>query len=1397
MFVRMKFDNIFLLFFLLMTGEVAGSDFRYLQTENGLPDGEINSIVQDSTGNMWFATWTGLIKYDGYYFDVFRPKLGDPASLPEKKVKKLFVDSKDNLWVATSANLCRLNKQDNSFTTFEFEGTQGRAVNIIQLAESDTHLLVQTVEGFFSLPLEKASSENVLLKSCAITQFGEPLAPFFTNFFSFENKVVLINNNSSSTTGTIYFASAIKSNDHFQLEIDTLLETEGWINAVEYVPVEKTLYIATTKGVVPFSVDRKSFVKNIFFKNQDVQKLLYTSNHHIYASLPQPKLLYINLHTGTTGSYASNPHKAGSLLDNEIHTLYEDFSGNLWVGHQGQGISIMFLHRKKFHSFMRDPFQETTLNSNTVMCFNGTENEILIGCRNNGLNIVARNQTVGKNLTYQSLPLKSEDTPGNVGDGIWDIAKQSDSLFWVGTDRGLYRLSRERSGWKLEPFPGNPAITSVIRSVFIDSNNNLWCGAQDAGLIFIPSLAQNKRGINYRFEAEPENSESLSDNVILKIFLDSKKRFWIGTNNGFNRLIGDYENLDLSGKSKPELSFRQYTATQPFPDYLNNNEINCFYENYDGNLWIATQGGGINIFNPETEKFSHLTTDDGLPSNDVIAMVADEDGNLWISTSKGLARYNRFGNEPGFTLFNSADGLQSEIFMINSCYKASDGQLFFGGDRGFTCFYPREIQINEIEPKVSLTQFRIRNKVVEIGDTIRKGSVLNTVLNRVEKITLPYKSNNFSIGISSIHFQNPENNEITYMLEGLFETWYSVPASNRFVYFSNIPPGTYTFRAKAVSADRILSAGERSMIIEIKPPWYGTWLAYLIYLIAGLFLTYGIVYILVNRQKLIYQKKIDKIAIENNENKMLFLTNIAHELRTPLSLIVAPIEDMVKNMSVDYKWKNHLQLISRNSNYLLRLINQIIDFRKLHAGKLSFNPQRVDIVRVVKDVVLNFKGFESSRNINLQVKVPSESLLIYADVQKIEEVLYNLISNAFKHTFDYHSISVTLNVIDPDSTGNKMLQLTVFNEGKEIAEEDKSRIFERFYKVDKKAEGAGIGLSFSKSLVEMHKGKIEVESLPGKGVAFHVFLPMQEMEISQLEEAVSTPVTLTGDVALTGKLNKYDNKNKEGINEGKAKVLIVEDNTELGEFLTDVFSRKYNCLFALNGEDAWKLVQKDYPDIIISDAIMPRMDGLELCKKVKEKRETCHIPVLLLTAKDSPEQIAEGYKVGADAYVTKPFDLNLLISQTERLIQNRALIREKYRTINFMVEVERSITPRDEEFVQTVRKILELNISDPEFNVNRLARELSISTTQLYRRLKELTNYSPVEFIRIVKLQKAYSLLSTKNNTVKEVCYLTGFNNISYFIKCFREQFGVTPANFRDNGLVEKDREKVINTFKN
>ena len=1387
----MKSYIISLLTILLFAGNCYGKDFRYLLTEDGLPDGEINSIVQDSAGNMWFATWSGLVKYDGYYFEIFRPELGNPMSLPEKKIKLLFVDSQDNLWVGTSMNLCRFDKKNKIFYTFHFKGIQNKGINIIGLTELNENLVVHAVDGIFLIPFSEVDNTDYIVPRQEIFSGGNPFYDYIHYATSVNRDKLLLVNHNSSGFSRLYFSSLRKSEDRIAIQVDTMLYVQGLINDITWVAGGNVIYMATTRGIIPYSIERSQFLKNSFFPNYDIQKLYYASNHRIYASLPEPRLLYLDLHTGLTGDYISNPNIPGNLLDNEIHSIYEDFSGNLWVGHQGQGLSILNLNQKKFQSFRRNPFDEVSLNSNTIMCFEGTENEIIIGCRSNGLNIIPKRHTTGRDIRYQTIPIKQKNSPGSVNDGVWDIAKQSDSLFWVGTEMGLFKLARNRTGWSLEPFNGSPSVNHSIRKIFIDSNNNIWCGSHGFGLIFIPNLQHNPEGVNYQYESISGNPETLSDNVILDIFLDNRKRFWIGTNHGFNRLSVDYDNLDLSGKNRPDLKFKRYIAEKPLEYYLNNNEINCFFENFDGTIWIATQGGGINILNPESGKFKHLTTADGLHSDDVIAMLPDEDGNLWISTANGLVSYNRFDNESGFTVFHSFDGIQGETFMINSYYKATDGQMFFGGDKGFTSFYPREIQINKIAPKIWLTNFRIRNQIVEIGDTLYRKTVFDKDLNDVKEIVLPYKDNNFSIGVSALHYQHPPGNSITYILEGLFDTWYIVPATSRYVYLSNIPPGTYTFRARTISSDNIVSDEEKSMVIEIRPPWYLTWIAFVLYGIFTATATFGFIYVLINRQKLIYQKKIDKIAIENNENKLVFLTNIAHELRTPLSLIIAPIQDLATNMKVDSKWNNQLQLISRNSNYLLRLINQIIDFRKLNAGKLTFQPQRADIVRVVKDVVLNFKGFESERNVNLHIKIPTDPIFCSFDVQKIEEVLYNLISNAFKHTPGDHSIIVSLEFCEEEGNEENHILITVFNEGKEIQEEEKLKIFDRFYKVDEKTEGAGIGLSFAKSLVEMHDGKIEVESIPGRGVSFHVFLPYKN-PAETVEPEIRDMVKSDGSIQIPALPGKFD-----GMDEPEATILIVEDNAELGEFLVNIFSGKYNCLHAANGIEGWELVQKHFPEVIISDIIMPGMDGLELSKKVKENRETCHIPVLLLTAKESPEQVAAGYSAGADSYVTKPFDIKLLVSQTERLIQNRHLIREKYRTQNFMVEVAPGNTSRDEKFVQEVRRILENNISDPEFNVNKLAQDLNISTTQLYRRLKETTNYSPVEFIRILKLQKAYGLLSKRSNTVKEVCYLTGFNNMSYFIKCFREQFGVTPAYFRDNGMKENENKKVTNTILN
>ena len=1382
LYSQMKNIILIVVFVVFTPFLIFSNNFRYLGTNEGLIDGEINSITQDSTGNMWFATWTGLIKYDGYNYEVFRPELANKQSLPNKKIKKLYVDSYDNLWVVTLKDLSWFNKENNTFQTILFDRNDDTDLNILHLAEIKNHLIIHAVDGLYIYPLNQINNANYNVKKRDVVEFDQKVNYYFNYSVSFNNKLLFVSNHSSQPSEVFTVDIVINDQDTL-LKAEKLTELENPVNFIEYVPNENNLYFATTKGLVSFSLSSSHSIMNTFFENQNIQKIIYTSNQELYCSLTEPKLLVLNLHTGHTSNYYADPNQLGTLTNSNIHSLYEDFSGNLWIGHMGQGISILNLHQKEFYTFRRKPSNKSPLNSNTIMCFEETENEIFIGSRTVGLNILRKKDIqLNKEPQYQKIPIPNGFN--SVGSGIWDIEKESDTLFWLGTDAGLFKLKKEDQIWEIVPFGGDPAINQVVLKVFVDENKNIWFGTLNNGLYFIPAIHTNKNLNYYQYSYNPSNKTSISDNGVMEIFLDGKNRFWIGTINGLNCLTGSYENLDLSGKTKPALEFERFIAETSKENYLNNNEINCIFENYDGNIWVSTYGGGINILNPETKVFKQITTKDGLPSNDVFGILPDGTGNLWISTINGLITFNRFQKPSTFTVFNSSDGIQGNVFMINSFYKASDNMMFFGGDNGFTCFYPQKIEKNTIKPKVIFSNLMFQNEIIKVGDSLDNNVILEKNLNQTDKIVLPFSSNSFNIGVAAIHFQYPKNNKIAYFLEGYHDNWHTISASDKYIAFTNIPFGKYTLKTKAISSDNVESQNIKSLFIEIKSPWYRTWYMNILIVFFAFSSISGFVYVLINRQRLIYQKQLSEITIASNENKMMFLANIAHQLRTPLSLVIAPIEDLIKSYSTEDKnWKNHLQLIYRNSNYLLRLINQIIDFRKLNAGKLKLQLKRTDLVRVIKDVVLNFKGYESNRKVSLHLKVPSNSVFVSIDAQKIEEVLYNLISNAFKHTFDNHSITVSMHLFtnEKDFRDNtKKVRITVFNEGIELSDENKSKIFERFYKVDENVEGAGIGLSFSKSLIEIHNGTIEVETIPGKGVAFHVNLSFSDIEVNKKETHINEmePYLIQTEKAEKNKSNPETIKDK-------SRVLIIEDNDELREFLVTVFSRNYICEEAANGAEGLKIIIKQLPAIVISDLIMPEMDGLELIRTLKENRETCHIPLILLTAKNTNEQIIEGFEMGADAYITKPFNVNLLLSQTARLIKNRELIREKYVTQNFMVEVESNIS-KDKEFLQMVSKQLEKNIAVPGFNVVSLSKELNISTTQLYRKLKLLTGHSPVEFIRIIKLQKAYSLLIQRNKTVKEICFLTGFNNQSYFIKCFKEQFGTTPASFRDNGKLNE-----------
>lgn len=1377
--------------------------FRYLQGKDGLNDSEVNSIVQDKDGLMWFATYSGLISYDGYKFKHYRTELGNPDALPDKKIRKLFIDSEDNLWLATRKQLCRYIKASDSFITYDFMPVPHTGLFIINVSQIGQNVLVHVVDeydhmqdGYYIIPLEHKNDAGYKWKRLDAYHDNSKVSDYFPYLTHMKDSILLmVSNDDIKQSSTIYAGTIVKKANDTIIGLDNNINIPAITNYIDYSKSDNRLYIGTNKGLYIYHLSRSQLSEKIFFANLNISHLFHASNNTVYCSSNSPGLYYVNLHTGKTGKYSSHPNQYGTLLNDRIHALYEDFSGNLWIGHQGQGISILNLHQKGFYTYRYNPLNKHSLKKNSVTSFASTDETVFIGLRPGGINYSDKAISTNKKQVFKEIKLVENGREKPFNDVVWDIEKENENVFWVASTAGLLRLFKDKEKWLLKKYSEEPIFNQLVRDIFVDDNNNIWFGVHAQGLILVPNPSQNKDKIYYQYKTEVSNPHTITDNTVLTMKVDSKGRFWVGTVNGLNLLVSDYQNLNLYTNAKPELKFKRYIAVTKNENFLNNNEINCLFENLNGNVWIGTQGGGINILNPVTDTFTHLTVNEGLPSNDVKGILADNMGKIWISTTKGLAVYNQHAHEPTFNYYDAHDGLQGNLFFMNAYYKAMDGEMFFGGDNGFTRFYPKEIKPNLIEPKIVFTDLNLLYHSTEIGDTVLGYQILKKHINETQKISLPYKHKTFSISAAAIHYQNPEGNKIMFKLEGFDSSWKTIPASYRNIYYSNLSFGKYLLKVKAVNSDNIVSGKPKLLTIEILKPWYFEWYTISVFTLLILSFIAGIVYIIFNRQKLIYEKEIDKLTIENTESKMTFLTNIAHGLKTPLSLVIAPIDDLVQNYSdVKQDWNSHLQFIQRNANYLLKLINQIIDFRKLNAGKLKFYPERTDIVKLVKDVALNFHSFENGKQIKLSLDIPYKSMIISIDAQKIEEVLYNLISNAFKHTLKNHRIDVSLRLMSGIETeivecdfdfpfNDHKLKITVFNEGPTISESEKERIFDRFYKSNESIEGAGIGLSFSKSLVEMHGGNIEIETINDKGVAFHVFLPCTEPRQSEQINEYNNEFN-------NESLEKISIKSYEDIESSekeKLKIVLVEDNLELRNFLTNILSKDYHCYEAGDGAEGLEIVKKVFPDIVISDIVMPEKDGYQLCEDIKSNSKLCHIPVILLSAKDNQDQIISGYDVGADAYVTKPFDLNIIRAQISRLIKNRALIRKKYSDQNFMLEVTSNEMTKDDEFILKFRNILESNISDTQFNVKQLGAMMEVSPAQLYRKIKALTGYSPVEFIRLLKLQKAYELILERKNTVKEVCYMSGFNNKSYFIKCFKEKFGITPASLKDSGVPIKE----------
>ena len=1386
-----------LVMLLLMIQLLAGGQdyqFKYLTPQDGLVEGTINDIVQDSSGLMWFATWDGLISYDGYRMQTYKPELNDPNSLSARQVYGLFLDSRDNIWISTFYGICRYNKTKDNFDRFVIQDHPEEMRFRIEFVEVDGSIVIRSFNGIWYYPMDSKDPDNrfnpLLYNDREITQFNN--LNMVTRII--DNHMVLIDYDDSSHNTTLYFTELFAEGDRQVFRFRDQIVTSGYVTDLLPFSVDNLLAV-TDEGIkLIHRGDQIEKIERIILTEPGINNVIAASDQSLWIVFENSGIGRYDLHTGEFAKIRHDPNTPGSLLAHKVISIFEDFSGNLWIGHRGAGLSILSLQKEAFHTVLYDPSKTNSISHPTIMCFESFGDATLIGTDGAGLDIMHRDPKTGQEY-FENVKFPEDFQYVQNYKVVWSIEKVSDQEFWIGSNFGLIHARKGPDGLTYKQYDCWRQ-TGIIRKIFIDENNNMWLGGY-MGLFLWPASKRQEDVFElytYGQEGDPADqnvSSELADNTITDILLDSRDRFWISTQNGGLYLLDmDYKNLNLSGRIKPVLNFISYNARYNNAQGLNNNEINSLWEhNIDRTIWCCTQGGGINIFDPESATFSYITLEDGLPGQDVFGILPDNRGHLWASTNRGLSRINIINPMENILNFTPSDGIQGHIFMINSFFKDLNGTMYFGGRQGFTYFNPEDILQNEISPKIRFTDLKVFHEPVAVGDTINDRVILTNSLNESESITLSHKDYILSIGIASIHFEGPEENKISYLLEGYDKDWITIPASEKYVNYSNLSHGTYTLRVLGINSDNFPSESERSLTITITPPWWKEWYSILGGILILISIIGVVIFLMLHRAVLQHNLQLEKMEKENieliNESKLKFFTDISHELRTPLSLVIAPLEDLTDERNgyeKDY-FRKQSRLILRNAKLLKRLIDQIIDFRKANVGKLSLCPEEHDIGAFLREIVQHFEIYQTDKKNKLIHNIPEEPVMVWFDPQKMEKVIYNLLSNAFKHASHNGIIIISLDEVrkktDYHTHPVDGVSISVYNEGELISDEKIDRIFERFYQTDNLSEGSGIGLAITKSLVELHHGSVEVESIEGDGTTFYVFIPRNE-SMAENKEITDKNLSATDRAAAESmKINSLQVESLEEFNVNKdLKVLLIEDNKELRDFLKTILKRYFDYYEAPDGNSGLEMAEDLIPDLVISDVIMPGRDGFEVCRSLKENIRTCHIPIVLLTAKSAPEHMVDGFDAGADAYVAKPFEIKVLLTQVSRLIKNRELIRKKFKQQNFMIDRPEKLLSKDEVFLNTLNDEIRKNITESDFNVSRLSEILDLSPTQIYRKIKALTGSTSVEYIRIIKLNKAVELLKTTKFSVKEVCYKSGFNDPSYFVRCFKGYYKMTPSEF-------------------
>lgn len=1316
--------------------------FDIFTQENGLPNNRIHCIFQDSKGWMWFGSSQGLSRFDGYNFINFVPSASDSTSLKGALVRVIKEDRHGNLLVGTeTGGLNIFDRKTETFTQPYQNNPQLRdlefSVNdivkghngVLWLATDFNLLVMDSLGNFETLkPRERIGTSS--------------LSEVFVSCLKLDNEGKLW---IGTYNGLYKYSPSDNTLEAIELPYTNNPNREIW---ELYLDDNGLMWVGTYSHGL-FTIDTKRMViKNIELDNSiprsETVRSISKGNYSEYWIGTRGGLFKYSTTNGVKGFYKHNLQDSRSLSSNSILSICHDTNGETWIGTRS-GVNLLAKKKQIFHNFTVHPDNNNYLNSSPIYTlWQDKRGKIWAGSEDGGINIY------------------------NPKTGIYNYITMNGQ-------------------------PGESLSKNCIKAFIEDNEGNLWSGTYMGGIDVI-NLSSGKI-FNYRHDANVPGS--LIDNRIWSFCKDQNNEIWIATSRGVNRfdaatktfihypqLTGYEQALWIQADSKGNLWIGGLDETIIFN--LRTKKINrhfehsrAMFEDSEKQIWIATNDKGLALYSINNGAVKYYDETKGLSNNQTLGILEDDARNIWISTSNGLSKFNP--ESEVFQNFTYKDGLGNNQFCYGAALKTPSGNFLFGTTSGFNLFNPNEIEDADNNTPLVFTDLKIFNKTAGINEG--KKPILTQSITESDHITFNHKQNFITLEFAALNYVNSENNLYSYKLEG-FNTDWTEPSKIRSATYTNLNPGNYTLRVKRILPGNIKANKELELALTILPPfWKTNWFLTLILLLI-LALVYMIIQFFINREKIKTQLVIERSNArklhEVDMMKLKFFTNISHEIRTPLTLILGPLNKMLQANTADSNTMESLKLMQRNTHNLDRLISQLLDFRKLQSGNLKLNLTEADIVGFISNIVTSFKGYATDKNIKLTFNTLKKRLFTSFDPDKIEKIINNLLSNAFKYTEANGSISVYLSLIfdteeedfDSDADKKQFIEITIKDTGKGIPKKNLDRIFVRFFQSDEKdaQSGAGIGLSLVKDLVKLHQGNILVTSKVEKGTKFTIRIPYK-MATENIENVSnSTENSKTNPAGISG--------NEEPTDPNEKIMLVVEDNTDVRQFVSSHFEAFYKVYQAINGEEGWKKTLELVPDIIISDIIMPETDGYDLCKRLKNDERTSHIPVILLTAMHSKEHQLKGLTKGADDYITKPFDLSVLQAKVDNILSIRESLKEKYTSTMVLEPTNVVLTSPDEKFLKRVVDVVEENIADSELDIENFALKVGISRMQLYRKLHALTDMTVKEFIRHIRLKRAIQLLDQQKLNISEVAYEVGFKDLSHFRKCFKKEFKMSASEY-------------------